>query len=675
MTSKGDIAVPQGYHGKILWVDLGEQRFWEQELDEAVYRRFFGGYGLGVKVLFDALPGGVDPLGPENILGFVPGLLTGTGVPYSGRFSVVCKSPLTGGWGDSNCGGVFGPELRRCGYDGIFIRGVAPAPTLLYVSGGQVEFHPAGDLWGQDAVAAEAACKQRFGARAQAAVIGQAGEGLSLISGIVNDAGRLAARSGVGAVMGSKRLKALVCKGHITLRKADMAAYRSASAAILKPLKGIDKPATQQKLRLLETALQFGQGLFVRLKLVPQLMPAREIMQFMAAEGTTCGVSMGIEAGDSPVKNWAGLAARDFPWQRSSKISNENAIQYNTRPYACSACPLHCGAEVSMPGGPIPVAHGHRPEYETLCGFGGGLLIDSHAALVTANLLCNHYGLDSISTAAVCAFAFECFEKGLITAEQCEGHALTWGNAAAMLALIQMIGERRAIGDLLADGVRRAAERLGGGSEAWAMHAGGQELPYHDPKLSPSFATTYVTDPTPGRHTAGGWGYGEIGYMEPIFPHEWNLPRLKRFQYTGKGQVHAAFGNAMHITQITGMCQFSNWEATLPYAEAIRAGTGWELTSKDLLAVGERVQNLRQCFNVREGIRPGDFKLPDRAVGRPPLAEGPTKGITVDVQTLAREYYAAMGWDPETGRPSAARLRALGLEEALAALYREVAAD
>lgn len=667
--------MPKGYHGKVLWVDLQAQRYWEEALDEAVYRRFFGGYGLGVKVLFDRLPPGTDPLGPANILGFVPGLLTGTGIPYSGRFAVVCKSPLTGGWGDSNCGGVFGPELRRCGYDGLFITGAAAEPTLLFVSGGRVEFHPAGDLWGQDAIRTEHACKARFGEKAQAAVIGQAGERLSLVSGIVNDEGRLAARSGVGAVMGSKRLKAVVVKGHITLPKADMPAYRAASAAILKPLSAIDKPATRQKVRFLETALQFANGIAARLGLVPKLIPPREVMQFMAAEGTTAGVSMAIEGGDAPVRNWAGVGCRDFPWERSTRISNDQAIKYNVRPYACSACPLHCGAIVSMPDGPIPVEKGHRPEFETLCGFGGNLLIDSVEAIVSANELCNMYGLDAISTSNICGFAFECFEKGLITAEQCEGHELTWGNWRAMLALIQMIGERRAIGDLLADGVKRAAERIGGGSAAWAIHAGGQELPYHDPRLSPSFATTYVTDPTPGRHTAGGWGYGEIGYMQPIFPHEWNVPRLKRWQYTGKGRVHAAFGNAMHITQITGICQFSNWEATLPYAEAIRAATGWEVTAEELLTIGERVQNLRQCFNVREGIRPGDFQLPDRVLGQPPLDAGPTRGITVDVAALAQDYYAAMDWDPVTGKPSVAKLQELGLEEALAALYGRVAAD
>lgn len=658
--------MPKGYMGKVLWVDLTERRSWEEALPEEVYRQFLGGYGLGVKLLYDRMAPGVDPLGPENILGFVPGLLTGTGTPFSGRFSVVCKSPLTGGWGDANCGGFFGPELRRCGYDGLFVIGAALEPTYLSLHKGKVEFHSAETVWGLNAPDCEAKLQEQHGANWQVACIGPAGEHMALISGIVNDRGRLAARSGVGAVMGAKRLKAIVCKGHMPVAKADMEAFKQATQAVMAAL----KPMEPEPKGLLDKALiklpAFAGKWISRLGIHIRA-PHPTIVWSMANQGTTSVLAVATESGDAPIRNWQGVGMRDFPYEKARQISDANATQFNTRFYACSACPLHCGAEIKIDDPDFHIEEGHRVEYESLAGLGANLLIDNMKAIQYGHHLCNLYGLDVISTGAVIAFAFECYDRGLITSEETGGIPLLWGDWQAMLELIEQIAYRRHIGAVLADGVKRAAEAIGRGAEAFAMHAGGQELPYHDPKYAPSFATTYLTDPTPGRHTAGGAQFVEVAYSFPPFPVD--LPRVRRYDYAGKGPVQATLAKAKQVQMAMGLCEFEDHAGTFPYTQMIQGACGWELTHADLLTAGDRIQTLRQAFNCREGIRPTDWHLPDRVLGNPPLAEGPTKGITVDVQSMALGYYTAMEFDPVTRLPAEAKLRRLGLSHAADELH------
>ncbi|MFZ5814763.1 MAG: aldehyde ferredoxin oxidoreductase family protein [Bacillota bacterium] len=651
--------MPKGYMGKVLWVDLSQRRFWEEELDEAVYRQFFGGYGLGVKILYDRMRPGVDPLGPENILGFVPGLLTGTGSPFSGRFAVVCKSPLTGGWGDANCGGFFGPELRRCGYDGLFVTGASPEPVYLTLHKGQVTFHEAADLWGSDAIACETELKRRHGANWQVAEIGPAGERLALISGIVTDRGRLAARSGVGAVMGAKRLKAIALKGHLPVPKADLEAFKAATQQVMSRIHP-QEPEPKGLLNWLLTRVPYRlQPLSGRIsKWIKS--PYQTVIWSMSNLGTPAQLGFSLEPGDIPIKNWRGVAQRDFPYERYRKIAAEQASQFNTKFYACSACPLHCGAEVKIDDPEFRIEDGHRVEFETLAGLGANLLIDDSKAIQYGHHLCNLYGLDVISTSAAIAFAFEAYEKGLIHDEHTGGMPLRWGDPRAMLHMIELINRREGIGDALADGVMRAARQIGRGAEAFAMHVGGQELPYHDPRFSPSFATTYVADPTPGRHTAGGAHVMELVYGHPMFTRE-GVERTGRYALDKKGPAHASLTKQKQVQMVLGLCEFEQLADTFDYPLRIKGATGWEMSNQELLAVGERIQALRAAFNYREGIRPGDWKLPDRAAGRPPLEEGPLAGVTLDVDLLVRTYYEAMGWDPATGLPGPERLRELGL--------------
>lgn len=659
--------LPKGYMGKILWVDLTTRTATEESLGESVYREFLGGYGLGVKLLYDRMAPGADPMGPENMLGFVPGLLTGTGTPFSGRFSVVCKSPLTGGWGDSNCGGFFGPELRRCGYDGLFVTGASPEQVYVTLHKGAVEFHEAADLWGKDAPACEEELKHRHGEKWQVACIGQAGENLALIAGIVNDRGRLAARSGVGAVMGSKGLKAIALKGHLPVTKSDLEAFKASTQEIMgrmhpmepEPDKFIDKLMT--KLPPFFGPMLGRMGIHIK-------APHPSVVWSMANQGTPSGLLFATESGDAPVKNWAGVGMRDFPQEKARKISDAAAAQFNTSFYACSACPLHCGAEVKLDDPELQIEEGHRVEYESVAGLGANLLIDDIRAIQYGHHLCNLYGLDVISTAGVIAFAFECFEQGLINEADTGGIPLVWGDYRGMIELIHQIAHRRHIGTVLADGVKRAAEAIGRGAEAFAIHVGGQELPFHDPRLSPSFATTYVTDPTPGRHTAGGAHVLEAAWGLEPFPV--GAPRVRRYDYAGKGPAHALLTKAKQVQGALGLCEFSQFVGTFHYEVMIRGACGWELSTDDLLEIGDRIQTLRQAFNCREGIRPGDWQVPDRVAGRPPLTAGPTAGVTVDVEAMARGYYAAMEYDPETGRPAEAKLRLLGLDRAADDLYR-----
>lgn len=659
--------MPKGYMGKVLWIDLSHRTVREESLEEAVYREVFGGYGLGVRLLYERMKPGVDPLGPENILGFVPGLLTGTGSPFSGRFSVVCKSPLTGGWGDANCGGFFGPELRRCGYDGLFVTGASPSPVYLTLHKGEVSFHEADDLWGTDAPSCEAELKRRHGERWEVASIGQAGENLALISGIVNDRGRLAARSGVGAVMGSKRLKAIILKGHLPVPKADLEAFKGSTQAVMAKM----HPMEPEPPGLINKLFIHVPRLFGRLtgRVIRHIeAPHRTVVWSMANEGTPTFLAIATEAGDAPVKNWAGVGMRDFPYERARKISDEQATQFNTGHYACSACPLHCGGEVKIDDPELQIEEGHRVEFESVAGLGANLLIDDAKAVQYGHHLCNLYGLDVISTAAAIAFAFEAYDLGLINDEHTGGLVLRWGDPKGMLALIHQIARREHIGTYLADGVMRAARKIGRGAERFAMHVGGQELPFHDPRYSPSFATTYLTDPTPGRHTAGGAHVLETAYGHLPFPVD-GVKRVRRYDYASKGPVHALATRQKQVQVALGLCEFEAHVGSFDYAQMVRGATGWELSTDELLEVGERIQALRQAFNWREGIRPGDWRVPDRALGRPPQTVGPTAGITVDVEQMARSYYQAMAYDPESGRPLPDRLRALGLERVAADLW------
>ncbi len=614
--------MPSGYMGKMLFVDLTKGGIREEPLDEKLCHDFIGGYGIGARIIYSNQRGGLDPLGPENILGFVTGPLTGVPGVFGTRFTVVGKSPLTKTWGDANCGGNFGPNLKFSGYDAVFFTGISKKPVYLLCKDGTATMNDASDLWGKDVEETESILQSKLGKEARIASIGPAGEKLSLLSSIMHNRGRAAARSGLGAVMGSKKLKAVVAMGNKKVPIGDIEAHSRVTKEYMPKLK--ENPFAN--------ALgQFG----------------------------LCFLNVGnFTTGNSPCKNWTGIGVKDFP--NANALNFENIVSRQEKKFACWRCPVACGG-VMKAGSEYDYAAGaHKPEYETCASFGILCLNENVESIIKANDICNRYGLDTISTGSTIAFTIECYEKGLITKKDTDGIEMTWGNHKSIVAMTEKLAKREGFGDILADGVKVAAEKIGKGAGKYAFHAHGQELPMHDPTFAPSFGCSYQTAPTPGRHTQTGLSMAEEGAIQVGV----EVPKDK-YSYTGKGKQEVALRNNNQLLAAAGMCLFGG-ALFLPVGNVpafLRAVTGWELPDKELTDIAERILAVRQAFNVREGIKPKDFKIYGHSIGDPPDKEGPLANITVDVDTLSNEYYRAMDWDPETGKPSKKRLLELGLDD------------
>jgi len=617
--------MPAGYTGKLLFVDLTTRKVKEETPPENIYRDFIGGTGLGVRVLYERMKPKADPLGAENVLGFVTGPLTGTTTPGSGRFTVVTKSPLTGAWADSNSGGFWGSELKWAGYDGVFISGISRKPVYLLLSGGKVELRDAAHLWGKDTSETDDILQQELG-QIRVACIGPAGEARSLISGIVNEEERLAARSGVGAVMGSKRLKAIAVRG--SKRKIPVAQpekFKLARADYLKKLK----------------ASKFQQGL--------------------TADGTGGGTSFLVSIGDCPTKNWNSTGIDSMP--TCTNLDTSNMDKYKLRSYGCHACPIRCGAIIQVKEGPFATrGEVRRPEYETLAAFGTLCLNDNVEAVIKANEICNLYGLDTIAAGNVIAFAMECYKNGLISQKDTDGIKLDWGNAAAIVALTERMAKREGFGAILADGVEKAAQRIGSGSEKYAMHVHGHRLPYHDPRNSPALGTGLMSDAQPGCHmNTEGTNLLEQGLplgSDPLL----ESPKLAVYgDYERKGPMYATGAAYFQLLSSSGLCALFTVAFAVPVAEVIAPVTGWNFGWKEGLEVGRRILTLRQAFNAREGLKPEDFKLPERV--RRPQSVGPAANTKIDYESLKKGYFDAMGWDIKTGKPHRQTLVKMGLNK------------
>jgi aldehyde:ferredoxin oxidoreductase len=622
--------------GKILFINLSTKEIKTETPDEKLYRNFIGGYGVGARIVFSRQRAGVDPLGPENTLGFMGGPLTGTDFPFGGRYTVfVGKSPLTGGWGDANSGGDFGPYLKFSGYDGVIFTGASKKPVYLLIKEGKAELKDANHLWGKDTNETEDILKNELGKEVRVACIGPAGEKLSLISCVINNKGRAAARSGVGAVMGSKKLKAVAVMGKAQIPVADK-----------------------------ERAKE------LRKEYIRKLGPTADLFKRFGSSGITAQF---VDTGECPVRNWRGIGSKELP--NAGQISDESVINLQERKYGCYRCPISCGGHMKAGTGKYRYEAGaHKPEYETLGAFGGMCVNDNLESIVMANDLCNRYGMDTISAGATIAFAMECYEKGIITKKDTDGIELTWGNHQAIVAMTEKMGKREGFGDILSDGVKVAAERIGKGAEAYAIHVHGQEPAMHDPRSTPSFATAYQSDPTPGRHMQGSCAHFEMHVSDEFeFPHFGRKITITdratfKHTYTGKGQYEVLFRNHSHIGNTAGACLIADLGPGMCtpvdiIPNFLQVITGWKYSPEEMMRVGDRISAIRQAINVREGLKPKDFKMPGRTVGNPPLTEGPTANIIVDVNTMVTEYYKAMDWDLETGKPSKKKLQELGLED------------
>ena len=620
-----------GYVGKLLFVDLTKGNIEGKPLSEKVAKDFIGGYGIGARILYDMMKPGVDPLGPDNILGFVSGPLNGTGAFFGGRYTVVCKSPVTGGWNDANSGGFFGPELKRAGFDGIFISGASDKPVYLFIKDGKAEIRDARGLWGKDCTETEEALIQETGeSKLRAALIGPAGEKKSLMACIINDKHRAAGRGGCGAVMGSKNLKAIVVRGTGKVPVAHPEKVKEINAGILEYMK--NGPTVEQ----VKLFGNFGTG------------------------GMTAGSAL---SGDAPVKNWGGAGVVDMGEESATKLGSFSFdAKYNTKKYACASCPLGCGAHYKVDHGKWPVGETDRPEYETLAAFGTMTLNDDVESIIKCNDICNRYGLDTISVGACVTWAMECYEHGIFTKKETEGIELTWGNAEAIVAITQAIADQTGFGRILALGSAKAAEKLGKGAE-YLQTVRGIELPMHDPRYSPGFARTYQYDPTPGRHVKGGLGIVDFQSSNEV-----------KYGYGDRGQMDVGVTCHTEIVNTAGLCLFSDF--SVPQGTQIRfieAATGWDFKEEDVIQTGKRIMNMRYAFNLREGQKPTNDEnaLPKRCVGEPPLKEGPLKGITVDHKKLAYHFFGSMGWDEETLIPTRESLENLGgMEDVIRDLYK-----
>ena len=599
--------MPDGYMGKILFVDLSNKKITEEVLEEKMCHNFIGGYGIGSRILYSRQQAGVDPLGPENMLGFITGPLTGTQVPTGARFTVVAKSPLTGGWGDANCGGQFGPYLKFAGYDAVFFTGISPKPVYLFVDNGKAVLQDAGHLWGKDTYETEDTLVNEYGKQSRAVCIGPSGEKLSLISCIMTDHGSAAGRSGLGAVMGLKKLKAIVARGTKEVSVADKTALEQARREIFK----------------------FYKTLFV--------IDGLSVNDRLHKSGNVGGTYASAHSGDSPVKNWGGIGIIDLP-DRTGLHSDFFEARVE-RLFGCWHCPIACKAVLKAGEGEYKYAAGsRRPEYETAAAF-GALCVNSHTeSIMMVNDICNRAGIDTISAGTTIAFATELYENGILSDKDTSGIDLKWGNHHAMVKMTEKMVNREELGDILADGVKIAAEKIGKAAEKFAVHIGGQELGMHDPKLSPGgqpVAAPFQMDATPGRHNAR---FGPSSFR-------------------------------MHLTNAGGICTLSSFgliqtqDNDARMVNFFNAVTGLNYSLDELLRAGERIANLRHAFNLREGIIELKWPVHPRIVGKPPQATGPLAGVTADIEAQVFWNLGALDWDRLTTKPSKEKLLSLGLDD------------
>lgn len=609
----------KGYFNNFLYIDLTAGTAEKRSLPETTLRQYIGGAGLGARLLYDGTGPETSPLGPENLLCLMTGPITGTKITGTGRHSAVFKSPLTGAWGEASVGGTWGRELKKAGYDGIIISGRAAKPLYLWINGDVVEFRDAGAVWGLDTYETDEALRQVTDPAAVVSCIGPAGENLALIAGIFTDGaeGRTAARCGVGAVQGSKNLKAIVVRGHGTVPVADEA------------------------------------GLDADLK---DFLP-----DFVGKTGGlknfgTAGLVLGCEqTGDFPIKNWQKGKWEEGAAKIGGPAMKESITEKN---YFCAGCVVGCGRHVKVEAGPYAPVKGGGPEYETLGLIGGSCLVDNLEVIAKANELCNRYGLDTIEVGNAIAMAMEAYEKGLLSEGQV-GLKLTWGNCAAVIALIHQMGKGIGFGAVLTQGLLKAAEAIGPGAESLAMHSKGVAFPSHDPRAYTSIALGYATSPRGACHLQAF----SHAYERALSAPDVGIPApLERFTAVGKADLVIKLQNFMALFDSLCICKFdifggigleilANW---------YRRVTGAEMSAMELCVAGERIFNLKRQYNINCGLGKADDTLPDRILHQA-RGEGGAAENLPDLAVMLPEYYQLRGWDTQ-GRPTPELLHSLSLQ-------------
>jgi len=617
-----------GLMGKLLRVNLTEGSIVQEEIPEERAKKFLGGRGLGTKYLFDELKRGIDPLGPENKLIFMTGLLTGTPSPSASRYSVVTKSPLTNIWAQSSSGGRWGVDLKHSGFDGIIFEGISERPVYLTIYDEKAELRDATDLWGKNVSETTQLLKQRLGDTFNVASIGTAGENLVKYAAIMNDLHRAAGRCGVGAVMGSKRLKAIAVRGTKKIKIAHEKAFQEV--------------ANKQFELLGESMLGAG----------------------LQAYGTTLVLDMVNVCGGLPTRNWQ-TGVCSFAEEINGEALSEKVL---VSPVGCFACPIKCGRNSEIRKGPYAGQKGEGPEYETVGTFGAMCNISDLEAITMAHYLCNDYGLDTISCGSTIAFTMECFEKGILTKENPEGLEIPFGDPEVMIALVHKIAKREGIGDLLAEGTRHMAQRLGHGAERFAMNVKGLELPAYDSRGAKITGLAFATANRGGDHITA-YIQAPTYLAAPFLVIEESEIQDPLQENPEEAKVVKDLEDALTVFDAAGCCKFMGMALDAQeWSDIITTLTGWEFGVEEFRKTGERIYNLERAFNVREGLTRADDTLPKRLLEEP-LPEGPAEGHVNNLEILLNPYYEFRRWDKTTGKPTPEKLRELGLEQVISQIY------
>lgn len=604
------------FMGKYLLADLGAGTATSFTIPEDMRAELVGGKGIGAKLLYDLVPKGADPLGPDNVVMFMAGALTGTGAPAM-RGCAMAKSPLTGTFCDSYFGGHFSPEIKYAGYDGIVIKGRSEKPVYLWVDDERVEFRDASELWGQDALSANLEIKDELGdASVKVASIGPAGENLVRYALVSCEYNRQAGRGGIGAVMGSKNLKAVALRGSFPVKVADFERFQKAIA--------------KARSELTEEAV----GSFTR-------------------DGTAGAVAFSNAVGYLPTRNF-----QDGVFEKADRIGEKDQREKLwLRDLACAGCPVRCGKMGKVKRGRYKGTVSDAVEYELLGLLGSNLGVGDIGAVTKMAELCDRLGLDGISAGAALGFAMEAFEKGVVTQDDTGGLELAFGNEQAAIAMLEKIARRDGeLASLLGEGVKRASEKLGRGSEEYAVHVKGQECPAWGVRGTPAMGLAQATSDRGACHQRA-WPIAiELG-------GKWQGDKFDKLGTEMKAEIVTHLQNYLAGLDTLVKCDFAQWGIQGDtYRELLAAGAGIELSEAELLELGERVWSLGRLFNLREGFTRADDTLPRRFMEEP-LPSGPSKGHRIgadDLNKMLDRYYELRGWDGE-GRPTAETLERLGL--------------
>jgi aldehyde:ferredoxin oxidoreductase len=618
-----------GYGGKILRVNLNRETFNVEGLGEADARMYLGGAGLAAKILYEELPKGVEPFSSSSKIVFATGPLTGTFAPGSGSVDVCFKSPLTGIWGEARSGSEWGPALKRAGYDLLIIEGSSDQPKYLKIDNEKLELKNAQELVGLTTSEKTSFLKKELGDDFDIASIGPAGERKVLYSSVMfGDASRAAGRSGAGAVLGSKNLLCIAVRGKGKISVAKQEEFHSACRESVDKLLG---------------------------------NPSNVVWK---TDGTTGGLGMSDDAGDWPTKNW-----KSNSWGKGHELYGQFRRSNLVGPHACyRGCILFCGRIVKSDSEKWKTPVHEGAEYESISAFTAFIMNDDIDAAVHATYLCNEYGLDTISSGAVIAFAMECYEEGILSKEDLGGLDLSWGNMDAAVKILRQIAYREGIGNLLADGVVRASKIIGKGSEEFAVHVKGLEGPAHDPRSGKALALTYGVGNTGMNHIhpIEGMAYDAFKIDFGLIPYGLEDPnKVDRFEERGKGIASRILHDFGVLPDVLGMCKFYIYAGLTPddLARELSALTGWEINGKGLLKTGERIYNLQRMFNIREGISRKEDQIPNRIMRMPQFGKysNVPECEVRNYDEMLEEYYQARGWDID-GIPTREKLTELGLE-------------